>query len=148
MQFALIAMCLAAGAALPMQAAMNALISARTAGGPLIGVTVNFVVGSIILIGLLIALRTPLPSPQQLSSLPWWVWFGGLCGIVVVFSTTYASPRVGATVAFSAVIAGQVGMSLLCDTFGWFNYPQHALTPGRLVGAALLVAGVVMIRKF
>lgn len=148
MQLGLIIMCLAAGAAVPMQAAMNASVSARVSGGPLVAVAANFIVAAALLTATLLALRTPVPSPSQLSAVPWWGWLAGACGISVVFSLLYASPRLGATLAIAAVVTGQLVMSLLCDTFGWLNYQPQALTPGRIAGAALLVAGVVMIRKF
>ncbi|MBL8644090.1 MAG: DMT family transporter [Rhodospirillaceae bacterium] len=147
MQLALIAMCILAGGLLPAQAAMNAAVGLRTSGA-MFAVGVNFFVGSAVLVFVLLLLRTPLPTTAQLQSVPWWAWAGGLCGIGVVFTTLYASPKLGATVAFAAIIAGQVGLSLLCDTFGWLNYQQQDLTPGRILGAVLLVAGVVMIRKF
>ncbi|MBL8628848.1 MAG: DMT family transporter [Rhodospirillaceae bacterium] len=146
MQLALIAMCILAGALLPAQAAMNAAIGLRTSGA-LFAVGVNFFTGTIVMACLLTALRTPWPTPQQFSAVPWWAWASGMCGIGVVFTTLFAAPRLGATVAFGLIIGGQVLMSLLCDTFGWLNFQQTPLTPGRMAGAALLVAGVVMIRK-
>jgi transporter family-2 protein len=36
--------------------------------------------------------------------------------------------------------------SLLVDHFGLLGVPQHAASPMRLAGAALLVLGVVLIR--
>ncbi len=147
MQLALMAMCILAGGVLPLQAAMNAAIGMRTAG-PLFAVGVNFASGTIVMACVLMALRTPWPTSEQFSSVPWWAWFSGLCGILVVFTTLTAAPRLGASVTFSLVIAGQVFIAMLCDHFGWLNFPQTAVTPGRAIGAALLVAGVVMIRKF
>lgn len=147
MQVALIMMCVFAGGLLPAQAAMNAAIGLRTSGA-MFAVGVNFALGTIVMAALLLALRTPWPTSSQFAAVPTWAWLSGLCGIGVVFTTLYASPKLGATVAFAAIIAGQVGVSLLCDTFGWLNYQQQELTPGRIIGALLLVAGVVMIRKF
>jgi transporter family-2 protein len=140
-------MCVLAGGLLPTQAAMNAAIGMRTSGA-LFAVGVNFFTGTVVMACLLTALRTAWPTTAQFASVPWWAWASGLCGIGVVFTTLYASPRLGATVAFGAIIAGQMLVSLLCDTFGWLNYQQQDLSPGRIIGAVLLVIGVVMIRKF
>lgn len=147
MQYALILMCVAAGGLLPAQAAMNAAVGLR-ASGPLFAVAVNFAVGFAAMSLVLAGLRVAWPTPAQISGIPWWAWCGGLCGTAVVFTTLFAAPRLGAAVVFASIIAGQIGFSLLYDAFGWLNYPQHAVTPGRLLGAALLVAGVIMIRKF
>ncbi|MDX2141713.1 MAG: DMT family transporter [Rhodospirillaceae bacterium] len=147
MSFVILLGCVLAGALLPIQASMNAMVGVRTSG-PLFAVGVNFAVGTVILIAALAALRTPWPSLTQFTSLPWWTWLGGLLGAAVVFATLFSAPRLGAAVAFAAIVAGQMGMSLMCDTFGWLNYAQQPLTPGRIAGAVCLVAGVVLIRKF
>jgi len=33
------------------------------------------------------------------------------------------------------------------DHFGWFRMPVHAITPGRIVGALLMVGGITLIAK-
>ena len=57
------------------------------------------------------------------------------------------TPRLGTATLFGFVIAGQILVSLLVDRFGWLGLPQHPLTLSRLVGAALLLAGVVLLRR-
>jgi bacterial/archaeal transporter family-2 protein len=147
MSSGLLFLCVLAGGLLPLQAAMNATVGAQTSG-PIMATAVNFGVG---LTGLAIALavlRVPLPTTGQLQSVPWWAWLGGLCGVTMVMSTLLAAPKLGAALTFAAIIGGQVGIALLCDTFGWLNYPQQELSAGRIAGAVLLVVGVVLIRKF
>lgn len=143
----LLVLCVAAGGLLPLQAAMNATVGVKTSG-PVFATAVNFVVGLLALMVTLTALRVPWPSAAQLAGVPWWSWLGGLCGVAMVLSMLLAAPRLGATVTVAALIAGQIGVSLLCDTFGWLTYQTQPLTPGRIAGAVLLVAGVVLIRKF
>jgi transporter family-2 protein len=46
----------------------------------------------------------------------------------------------------AAGIVGQLGASLLIDHYGWFGMPVQPATPTRLIGVALLAAGVVLIR--
>jgi transporter family-2 protein len=147
MPTALIFVCILAGGLLPLQAAMNAAIGAQTSGA-LFATASNFASGLLVLAVMLTVLRVPWPTGAQFAAVPWWAWPSGLCGIAVVMSTLLAAPRLGASVTFAAVIAGQVGVSLLCDTFGWLNYQQQELSIGRILGAAMLVAGVVLIRKF
>jgi bacterial/archaeal transporter family-2 protein len=147
MSSGLLLLCVLAGGLLPLQAAMNATVGAQTSG-PIFATAVNFSVGITGLVIVMSALRVPLPSAGQLQAVPWWAWLGGLCGVMMVMSTLMAAPKLGAALTFAAVIAGQVGIALLCDTFGWLNYPQQELSPGRIAGAILLVVGVVLIRKF
>ena len=46
----------------------------------------------------------------------------------------------------AAAILGQVVASLLIDHYGWLEAPVQRLSAPRLIGAALLVGGVVLIR--
>jgi transporter family-2 protein len=52
----------------------------------------------------------------------------------------------GVATLFAAVIVGQLAAGLFIDHFGWFNVPVHRVSPGRLIGAALLVGGMALIR--
>jgi transporter family-2 protein len=126
---------------------MNAALGMRTSG-PLFAVGVNFAIGMAVVFALLMAARAPWPTTAQLDDIPLWAWWGGLLGAAIVFATVYGAPRLGAAVAFAAIVAGQMGMSLLCDSLGWLGYTQQPLTPGRIAGAIFIVAGVLLIRKF
>ena len=39
---------------------------------------------------------------------PPWMWLGGLMGLIVVFSITFAQPRIGASATIGILIAGQL----------------------------------------
>jgi bacterial/archaeal transporter family-2 protein len=45
-------------------------------------------------------------------------------------------------------IAANVLMSLAIDQFGWFGLPVHTLNSGRIIGAALMVCGIVLLSKY
>ena len=42
-------------------------------------------------------------------------------GLLVVFSITFAQPRIGATTTIGILIAGQLAMGVLIDRFGLFG---------------------------
>ena len=46
------------------------------------------------------------------------------------------------------LIAGQMAMSLVMDHYGWLGIPAQPMTLWRVLGAVLLLAGVILIRKF
>ena len=75
---------------------------------------------------------------------PPWMWLGGLMGLVVVFSITFAQPRIGASATIGILIAGQLLAGAAIDRFGWFGVEQIALSPGRIAGIALLAAGAAL----
>jgi bacterial/archaeal transporter family-2 protein len=75
---------------------------------------------------------------------PPWMWLGGVMGLTVVFSITFAQPRIGATATIGILIAGQLVMGALIDRFGLFGVEQIAISPQRAVGIALLGIGAAL----
>ena len=75
---------------------------------------------------------------------PAWMWLGGVMGLTVVFSITFAQPRIGATATIGILIAGQLVMGALIDRFGLFGVEQIAISPARLAGIALLGIGAAL----
>ena len=131
------------GAGLTVQIGMNATIS-RNAGSPLFAAAVNFFVGFVALCVVAVASGAR-PAPGTLTTVPGWAWLGGLCGAAYVASVTVLGPRLGAVALLALVLLGQMVSALAVDQFGVIGFPQSAVTPSRLLGAVLLVAGVVLI---
>lgn len=136
-----------AGALIPVQTGINATLG-RAAGGPLWGAMANFAVGGTALALLLVVLRAPIPSFAALASAPGWAWIGGLLGASWIFATTAAAPKLGAAALIALIIAGQMCASLVMDANGLLGFPVHAISAPRVLGAILLVAGVMLIRFF
>ena len=57
------------------------------------------------------------------------------------------APRLGAATLIAAVVAGQMFTSLVLDQDGLVGFPVHLMTPVRLLGAALVIAGVILIQR-
>ena len=80
--------------------------------------------------------------------LPPWLWLGGLCSAVLVVAVTYASARIGGLGTGALLIAGQLCIVVLADTFGWFGLQRIALTPFRVAGLPLLaLAGFLILKR-
>jgi transporter family-2 protein len=75
---------------------------------------------------------------------PAWMWLGGVMGLTVVFTITFAQPRIGATATIGILIAGQLVMGAVIDRFGLFGVDQIAISPARAVGIALLAVGAAL----
>jgi transporter family-2 protein len=56
------------------------------------------------------------------------------------------TPKIGAAAVMGLAITGQLLAGLVVDKAGFLGAPMHEITLGRMAGAGLLVAGVVMIR--
>jgi bacterial/archaeal transporter family-2 protein len=77
---------------------------------------------------------------------PWYAWSGGLFGGVFILLAILLLPTLGAATLFALVVAGQVLIAVTLDHFGAFGLTPHPIGMTRLAGAALLIAGVVLIR--
>jgi transporter family-2 protein len=137
----------AAGAMLPLQFGINAQL-ARWVESPVRASLVSFAVGTLVLVLAALPLLRGWPAPSALAEAPWWVWVGGSLGAFYVLGSTVAAPRLGAVTLVGLILAGQAVASLLVDHFGWVGFEEHPITPGRLVGIALLASGVVLVRIF
>jgi transporter family-2 protein len=137
-----------AGAFQPLQAAVNSQFAQR-------GVTViwasaisaAFSCLALAVVALLVW-RTPPPPLATLLSTPPVLFSGGICGAIILAVLTVVAPRLGGALTFVCFLAGVTTCSLALDQLGAFGMPQQSLTPGRAVGAALIVVAVALVRYF
>jgi transporter family-2 protein len=133
------------GAALTVQVGMNAAM-ARAVGSPLWAALVSFGVGLLALLPLVL-LFGQRPPAGAFAQVPAWAWFGGVLGAVYVASVTFLGLRLGGLTLVALVVAGQMVAGLLVDRFGVLGFPQVPVTPLRLLGAVLLVAGALLVLR-
>lgn len=131
------------GMLLPFQALLNARVGALTEGA-LFASFLSFAVGTVALALVLLVTCTPLPSMRTLTSLPPWLWCGGLIGAVFVFCGTLLVPRLGAAGMICLIVAGQLVGSLLLDHYGVLSQPRP-VDAMRLAGAALVGIGALLV---
>ena len=133
------------GAGYPVQAGINATI-AQFHGHPLLAALTNTTVASLMLFFVIAVLRVPLPQMAMLAATPWWAWTGGLLGGFFVLSSLVLAPKLGAAVFVSTTIVGTMAASLAIDHFGLLVYKVQPVTGWRLLGALLVVTGMLMIQ--
>lgn len=138
---------LLAGCLMPVQPAVNAFV-AQAVDSPYLSSFFSFLTGTVALGLMCLALRLDWPSGKVLAGLPWWCWTAGIMGAFFVTMTIVAIPRLGAMSVMALLVAGQMLMSLVLDHFGWLGIPEHPVSLPRVGGAVLLLAGVILIRKF
>ena len=142
----LILLAVLVGVVLPVQAGVNAQLRLNL-GHPLLAAFVSFAVGTIALLGLNLALRTPVPSGDALARVTWWHWIGGLLGATYIYLAIVLAPRLGAATLVASIVTGQMVTSLILDHFGLIGYPQQTLTPARAMGALLVIGGLLLIQR-
>jgi transporter family-2 protein len=136
-----------AGAMLPIQFGINAQLAAWV-DSPLRATLVSFAVGTAALFVVMLAAYRDWPAPDRIGNAPWWVWVGGLLGAFYVLGSVVAAPKLGAATLVALILAGQAVASLLVDHFGWVGFEENPITPGRLVGIALVAIGVALVRAY
>jgi bacterial/archaeal transporter family-2 protein len=140
----LILLAFAGGAFLPIQMGINGQLRAGL-GHAMQATFVSFTVGAVGALVACLILRVPLPKPEQIAAPAFWMWFGGLCGTFYVWTTIMSGPKIGAALAVSLAIAGQLIMAAMLDHTGSLGFPQHSLSPMKLLGIALVITGVLVV---
>ncbi len=80
-------------------------------------------------------------------TLPWYMLVCGIFGVVIALTITYTIPKVGAGVAATLIIIGQLMAGMLVDHFGLFGVPVRPVDISRAVAVLfLLVGGYLMVR--
>ncbi|KQY87235.1 MULTISPECIES: DMT family transporter [unclassified Brevundimonas] len=143
--FSMIAVVLAGGAT-ALQAPTNARLMGAV-GSPVNAAFVSFAIGTAAL-GIVAVILQARPDVAATRALPWYVWIGGLYGAVFVVAAAWGVPRLGVALTITLMVAGQLLVGLILDHFGAFGAPQHPISLGRAAGVALVLAGVLMVRRF
>lgn len=146
MKYIWIIMALLSGAFLPIQGGINSRLGKEIAS-PVHASLISFLVGAAILF-----IYTILTHQQvQLSGLktaPLYLWSGGLLGAFYVTVIILAFPKIGPALTFGLVVAGQMIISILLDHFNILVAQPHPVNVWKLLGVLMVIAGVIIIRKF
>ena len=141
----LIVLAVAAGISVIVQQALNANLRGALGSAAWSGFT-SYLVGTICMVLLALALRDPVPSAAVAARVPWWAWSGGLFGAVFIALAILLIPKIGAATFVALLVTGQMLAALTLDHFGLLGVPVQPATLVRMAGAGFLILGVVLIR--
>jgi transporter family-2 protein len=106
---------------------------------------ISYLVGMLAM--LVVALGSGEPLLSRVRQTSWISWGGGICGAFFISTAIFTVPRFGAATVLTLIVVGQMVGSLAFDHFGLFGVPQHSINLGKLLGAAFLILGVVLVRR-
>ena len=133
------------GVLTPVQTAANARLRLAV-GSPLVASLVSFSVGTLYLMAATLIQKGSLGFPADaFGALPWWAWFGGICGLYGLTVNILIFPKLGSVQTALMPMLGQIGMGMLIDSFGWFRSAVYPFTWLRLSALAMILAGVCMV---
>lgn len=136
----------AAGASLALQQVLNARLRGEL-GSPWWAGLVSYLGGTLVMLTMALATRQPVPTGEIIAGSSWSSWLGGFCGAVYVAAAIFMVPRLGAATVVALIVVGQMLGSLCFDHFGILGIPVHPANPRRLIGAVLLILGVLLVRS-
>ncbi|MBR9829749.1 MAG: DMT family transporter [Oceanospirillales bacterium] len=135
---------LSAGAAIAIQAGMNARLGV-VLGNTMLGTSIAFAVACLASLLVLVLQRSELPGIGRVGSVPVYLWWGGVISAFGVGLLYFLIPRMGMGPMTSFALTGQIVLAVICSHFGWFDQPVRPINGTRLVGMVVLVAGVSLI---
>jgi len=135
-----------AGTFLPIQAGLNAKMG-KALQSPVHASMISFIVGVLTLIAYIFLTKEQV-SWAGIRTAPAYVWIAGALGAFYVTAMILAFPKIGPALTFGLVVGGQMLMAVILDHFNLLVSQQHSINILRVLGILLIVAGVIIIRKF
>jgi bacterial/archaeal transporter family-2 protein len=135
---------LAGGAILPVQVAINTVLR-RYVGEPMQVTFISYLAGTLASLAICFLARYSVPTAAALAQTSWWMWIGGCLGTLYVWSTIFATPRIGAALAIALTIAGQMIAALFLDHYGAIGLERYPASPTRIAGVVLVILGVSLV---
>jgi transporter family-2 protein len=133
---------LAVGALIAMQPPVNSELGKRTTvlAAALISTGI-----SVLVLGVLALAFGQLGHVRRVPHIPAIYLTGGLMGAGLVSVSLVTVRTLGAGGVVAATVSGQLVVSAILDRYGFLGLDRVGLTPARLAGFALLLAGTVLV---
>ena len=136
---------LAIGAIIPIQTAANSRLRQSVNNKPVVPALISFSIALLLsILATTVLVGNPLPQFAPGTETPWWIWLGGLMGSCFVLGNILLFPKLGAVQTVVLPILGQIIMGLSIDHFGLFHSPQEHVSFMRIVGALVVLVGIVV----
>lgn len=78
--------------------------------------------------------------------IPWYLALTGFLPVPYLLAASFIGPRIGLGVFLGSIIAGQLIGGIGLDHVGAFGAKRHEVDTARVLGACLLIGGVLLIR--
>lgn len=132
------------GIILSLQTAVNSRLRGFI-GSPYQASFVSFTIGTLFLAIVMLVQRESFGiTHATLTTQPWWIWIGGLLGVIFLTTNILLFPHIGGVQTAIMPILGQVLMGSVIDNFGWFHSAQQPLSAVRVLGLLLALTGIII----
>lgn len=134
----------AVGVFAPLQSIMNGQLKIAT-NSPIIASFISFTVGLLILLIITMIVQKKIILPRNDSNgkrLPWWLYIGGIFGVLVVGGTTIIIGELGSVLTTSLFLTGQLIMSTIIDHIGLFGLEKKKINLQKIVIVIVMIASL------
>ena len=94
------------------------------------------------LIGIIFVLIFTKSKIKNLKGIPFYMFSGGLIGVLTVLFTNIGFSGLGVSLTVSLSLLGQLITSLIIDHFGYFNMPVIEFDKKKILGLIIIIAGI------
>ena len=130
------------GGCIALQAPINSGLGRST--GSFAAATVSFAVGTLLLAAIVVV-SGKAGGIGEVSHVQWYYLLGGALGAAYVFSALVLVSQIGAGAVAAATVTGQLTTSVVLDQIGFLGLDREPITPTRVAGVLLLLAGTYLI---
>lgn len=127
-----------AGISMALQGSLNAVLGKHT--GQMEATLVVHIIGGAA-VGLILLFGLGKGDLASIFKAPWYAYLGGILSVVIIYGVIASIPKVGVSLATTAIIVGQVSMALLIDHFGFFGLSKVPFTWTKFAGLIALALG-------
>lgn len=113
-----------------------------------VSLIVNQITGIILLTLILTAGRKNVKINPKREPAPWYMYFGGLFGIVIMILNFYTVLNIGATLAMGTAVFGQSAMGLIMDLTGFMGVEKRKISPLKWIALAVSFLGIIVMSVF
>lgn len=110
----------------------------NAAGNYISSVIIHFVG----LIGIIILLVVTKSKIKNLKGIPFYMFSGGLIGILTVLFTNISFTNLGVSLTVSLALLGQLVTSIVIDHFGYFDLEVNKFEKKKIIGLGIIILGI------
>ncbi len=82
---------------------------------------------------------------SKIKEVPWYLYLGGLINVAIIYGVMFSIAKAGAGNATTAILAGQLAMALIIDSFGLFGLEKNPFTWSRGLGFVMMAVAAKLI---
>lgn len=113
-----------------------------------VSITINQITGIVALTAVLLLFRKNKTVNPERKKAPWYLWGGGLFGLIVITTNYFSITGSGATVAMASAVFGQCLMGIIYDITGLMGMEKMRISKLKAVGTVISFLGIMVMFAF